>query len=346
MSGASFPAIFERIVARGGQADADTVRAAFDAILDGAWTPVQIGAFAGVLRVHGASTAALVAGARALRAAMTAVAHTFPDAIDTCGTGGDGRGTVNVSTASAVLLAALGVPVAKHGNRSVSSRSGSADVLESLGLALDVPPERQTEVLHEVGIAFLLAPAHHPALRHASVARRELGVKTLFNALGPLANPASVPVQLVGVYEDDLRPKMAAALGELGVRRAWVVRSCDGTDEISPEAATRVSVLHPSGEVEERTISPEDFGLLSTPLADLDGGSPDENADALRALFRGEDTPARHAIVLNAAAALHLARDVPLVEAARIVDAARREGRGQTVLTRWIAAAATRRPTP
>jgi len=344
VSALAFAPLFERIVARG--ADADAIRAAFDAILAGAWTPAQIGAFAGALRVHGASTSTLVAGARALRAAMTPVPHTFPDALDTCGTGGDGRGTVNVSTAAAVLLAALGVPIAKHGNRSVSSRSGSADVLEALGLPLDVPPARQTEVLHEVGVAFLLAPAHHPALRHAAVARRELGVKTLFNALGPLANPASVPVQLVGVYDDALRPKMAVALGELGVKRAWVVRSADGTDEISPEADTRVSVLHESGEVEERTVTPEDFGLERTPLAALDGGTPEENAAALTAFFRGEATPARHAIVLNAAAGLHLAREIPLVEAVAAVRRAHEEGLGAALLTRWIAAATVKRGAP
>lgn len=334
---APFAETFERIL--GGGTSSPDVRAAFDAILAGAWTPVQIAAFAAALRVRGETTETLVAGARSLRAAMTVVDHGLPETLDTCGTGGDGRGTVNVSTAAAVLVAALGVHVAKHGNRSVSSRSGSADVLEALGLPLDVPTDRQHEVLRRAHIAFLLAPAHHPALRHASAVRRELGVRTIFNALGPLVNPANVTAQLVGVYEDTLRPKMAHALGELGVRRAWVVRSHDGLDEISPEAPTRVSVLHPTGEVEEREASPEDFGLARSPASALAGGSPEENARALSAIFRGEDSPALPTVVLNAAAALHVARGIPLRDAAVAVAEAQRQGRGAEVFEAWKRAA-------
>lgn len=339
---APFAETFERMTRHDARVTSDDVRDAFDAILAGAWTSVQIAAFAAALRVRGETTEMLVGGARSLRAAMTPVEHGLSETLDTCGTGGDGRGTVNVSTAAAVLVASLGVPVAKHGNRSVSSRSGSADVLEALGLSLEVPPERQHEVLREANVAFLLAPAHHPALRHAAIARRELGVRTLFNALGPLVNPANVTAQLVGVYEDGLRAKMASALGQLGVRRAWVVRSVDGLDELSPEVPTKVSVLLPTGEVLEREVAPEDFGLPRSPTSALEGGSPEENAVALAALFRGEDTPARLAVVLNAAAALHVARGLPLTEAAETVAAAQREGRAAVLFETWKRAANAR----
>ena len=341
---APFAETFERLTRTpsAGGPEPEVVRDAFDAILAGEWTSVQIAAFAAALRMRGDTTETLGAAARSLRAAMTVVDHGLPETLDTCGTGGDGRGTVNVSTAAAVLVASLGVAVAKHGNRSVSSRSGSADVLEALGLPLDVPPLRQHELLREVSIAFLLAPAHHPALRHAAVARRELGVRTIFNALGPLVNPANVTAQLVGVYDDALRPKMAHALARLGVARAWVVRSLDGLDEISPEVSTRVSVLSPSGEVEEREISPDDFGIPRSSTSALTGGSPAENASMLMAIFRGENVPAVSAVVLNAAAALHVARGVPLREAAAVVAEAQRAGRGADLFVAWTRAAAAR----
>lgn len=339
---ATFAESFESL-ARGG-VDPNVVRRAFDAILAGAWSAAQIAAFLGALRIAGEPTLALVAAAEALRAAMTTVSHSHPGAIDTCGTGGDGRGTINVSTAAAVLVGAVGVPVAKHGNRSVSSRSGSADVLEALGLPLDVPPERQGEVLDEVGIAFLLAPAHHPALRHAAPVRRELGVRTMFNALGPLVNPARVTRQVVGVYDDALRSTMAEALAALGAEHAWVCRSDDGLDEISPEAPTRVSVVR-NGKVSEIVVVPGDFGLPVSPAKAIDGGSPEENARALEALFRGDETPALPAVVLAAAAALHVARDIPLDEAARTVHDAQRRGAGAELLARWkLAAARLREP--
>jgi anthranilate phosphoribosyltransferase len=331
----SFASIFDRLASPG--ADVTCVREGFDAILAGEWTSVQIAAFAAALRFSplGRDYETLVAGARALRATMTAVEHGLPDTLDTCGTGGDGRGTLNVSTAAALLLAGLGVHVAKHGNRSVSSRSGSADVLEAMGLPIDVPPAHQAEILRRCHIAFLMAPAHHPALRHAAPTRRELGVRTIFNALGPLANPAQVSVQLVGVYDDELRERMARALGALGVSRAWVVRSCDGTDEISPEGETRVSILKPTGEVEETRVRPEDFGIAPSSLAHLDGGGPDDNARALFAILRGEPHPAAPAVVINAAAALHLVRGISLRDAAHEVERARLAGLGARTFEDW-----------
>jgi anthranilate phosphoribosyltransferase len=323
----------------------DDVRAAFGAILAGAWTPVQIGAFATALRLRGESAEAIVAAAEALRSVMTPVDHGLDEVMDTCGTGGDGAHTLNVSTGAAIIVAACGVHVAKHGNRSVSSRCGSADVVEALGIPTDVDPGRQAGVLREVGIAFLMAPAHHPALRHAGTARRELGVRTIFNALGPLVNPARTTHQLVGVYDDGLRPIAAAALGKLGVRRAWVVRSEDGLDEVSPSAPTRVSVLD-SGTVEERIVRPEDFGIAPLPLSALAGGEASENARAITAILEGETHPATEAIVLNAAAALVVARALAPREAAEAARDAIGSGRARATLEAWRGAARRAKGSP
>ncbi|HZU84885.1 MAG TPA: anthranilate phosphoribosyltransferase, partial [Polyangiaceae bacterium] len=213
--GSDFAGLLSRLLAREPVGAAD-VRAAFDAILAGSWTPVQVGAFAVALRMRGESAEEIVGAAQAMRAAMTPVDHGLDVVVDTCGTGGDGANTLNISSAAAVVVAACGLAVAKHGNRSASSRCGSADVFEALGIPLDVPPPRHAALLREVGITFLFAPAHHPALKHAGQARRELGARTIFNALGPLANPARATHQLVGVYEDSLRPIAARALGRLG----------------------------------------------------------------------------------------------------------------------------------
>jgi len=301
----SFAAVFASIEARSlGPVE---VGAAFGAILAGAWTPVQIGAFAAALRMHGESAETIVAAAEALRAVMAPVEHGLAQVVDTCGTGGDGAHTLNVSTAAAIVVAATGLHVAKHGNRSVSSQCGSADVIDALGIPLDIEPARQHEVLREARIAFLMAPAHHPALRHAAQARRELGLRTIFNALGPLVNPARSTHQLVGVYEDRLRPIMAAALGRLGVKRAWVVRSKDGLDELSPADETHVSMLE-DGEVSERVVVPEDFGVARIGLDALRGGDAAANAAAILSILRGERHPALPAVVLNAAAALALVR--------------------------------------
>jgi anthranilate phosphoribosyltransferase len=329
---ALFADVFARIESRSlGAAD---VRSAFGAILAGAWTPVQIGAFAAALRLHGETAETIVAAAEALRAVMTSVVHRHAEVLDTCGTGGDGAHTLNVSTAAAIVVAATGCYVAKHGNRSVSSRCGSADVVDALGIPIDVEPSRQHEVLGEAHIAFLMAPAHHPALRHAAQARRELGLRTIFNALGPLVNPARATHQLVGVYDDALRPVMAAALGKLGVERAWVVRSEDGLDEISPSGRTRVSVLH-EGVVTELLVTPEDFGVAPIHLDALRGGDAADNAAAIRAILAGEDHPALSAVVLNAAAALSLVRDGDLRACADEAKSAIQSRRAEATLDAW-----------
>lgn len=327
--------------------DRPTMRAAFDAILRGEWNAVQTGAFAAALRALGAeSEDAIAAGAEAMRDAMTPVAHTRAIVLDTCGTGGDGAGTLNISTAAALVVAACGVAVAKHGNRSVSSLSGSADVIESLGIPLDLSPTQQGELLGEIGIAFLFAPAHHPALRHAAQARRDLGVRTIFNALGPLANPARATHQLVGVYDDALRPVMARALGRLGVKRAWVIRAEDGLDEVSTEAPTRVSELRADGSVTERILVSDEFGIAGNKGYSIKGGSSQENAKALEDLLRSKKSahPSTNSVVLNAAAALVVAEAEtdPRVAAER-ARAAIESGNAWQLLERWRSAAKKKR---
>lgn len=317
----------------------DDVRAAFDAILAGAWTPVQVGAFAVALRVRGETSEIIVAAAQALRAVMTRVEHNLPVVVDTCGTGGDGSHTLNLSSAAAVVVAACGVPVGKHGNRSASSRCGSADVFEVLGIPLDIPPSKQGEILSEAGIAFFFAQAHHPALRHAAQARRELGTRTIFNALGPLANPALATHQLMGVYDDSLRPIAARALRDLGCRRAWIVRSVDGLDEVSPCAETRVSELDTSGRVEERVIAPEDFGIARIDRGAIGGADPQTNARAIGWILEGGDHPAREAVILNAAAALAVVTDDPLPRCAERARRALDDRSAWNTLERWRRAA-------
>jgi anthranilate phosphoribosyltransferase len=316
-------------------------RRAFDAIFAGQWTAVQVGAFATALRVRGEAAETIVAGAEALRSAMASVEHGLPMVLDTCGTGGDGAHTLNLSTAAAIVVAACGIPVAKHGNRSISSKCGSADVLEALGIPMDLAPATHAEVLREANITFLFAPAHHPALRHAAQARRELGVRTIFNALGPLANPARATHQLVGVYEEALRPIAAQALLALGIERAWVVRSTDGLDEVSHVAPTRVSeVSH--GEVRERTVTPEDFGLKPGAREAIAGGDARENAEAIVRILEGEAHPARDAVLLNAAAALAVADETaPPERCAERARAALDDGEARERLEAWQRAVAT-----
>jgi anthranilate phosphoribosyltransferase len=223
-----------------------TLRAAFDAIFAGAWTPVQIAGFAVALRLRGEDADTIAAAVEAMRAVMIPVDHGLPLVVDTCGTGGDGLGTLNVSTAAAIVVAAVGLPVAKHGNRSVSSRTGSADVLEALGLPLDVPAARHAEILRAAGITFLFAPAHHPALRHSGPPRRELAVRTIFNALGPIANPARATHQLIGAYEDRLRPILA--------ERAPSARTSSSRAARNPWRPSSASIA--SGVKAERSGSP------------------------------------------------------------------------------------------
>lgn len=327
-----FSDVFARLE-RGPLAAAD-VRAAFEQILAGAWNDVQIGAFASAMRLRGEDADAIGAAAEALRSVMSAVDHGIDVVADTCGTGGDGAHTINVSTAAAIVLASCGVHVAKHGNRSVSSRCGSADVVAALGIPLDLDPARHAKILRDAHITFLMAPAHHPALRHAATARRELGTRTIFNALGPLINPARASHQLIGVYEHRLRPIMAGALARLGTKRAWIVRSDDGLDEISPSAPTAVTVLE-DGRITERVVAPEDFGVERVPLDALAGGDAETNAKVVLSLLRGEPHDAANAVVLNAAAALHVVRGTELRACADEARDALKAGRAFATLEKW-----------
>ncbi len=315
-----------------------TIRKAFEAILAGGWTPVQVAGFVVALRVRGETAAMIAEAARAMRATMVAVEHGLPDTLDTCGTGGDGLGTLNVSTAAAIVVSSLGVPVAKHGNRAVSSRSGSADVVAALGVPTDLAADRQAGVLRDAGIAFLFAPTHHPAMKHAAIARGELGIRTIFNVLGPLANPARATHQLLGTYDDALRPVMAETLRALGTRRAWVVRGEEGLDEVSPSGPTRVTELD-GDRLRERVVTPEDFGLVRLDVSALTGGDASANARVIEAILRGEPHAARGAIVLNAAAAYVVARGVEPKAAAQAADRAITSGTAMTTLERWRAAA-------
>jgi anthranilate phosphoribosyltransferase len=342
--------VFEEIASSAGLAGPATLRAAFDAIFAGAWTPVQIAAFVVALRLRGEGADTIASAADAMRAVMIPVDHGLPLVVDTCGTGGDGLGTINLSTAAAIVVAAVGLPVAKHGNRSVSSRTGSADVLEALEVPIDVPPARHAGVLRSAGITFLFAPAHHPALRHVGPARRELAVRTIFNALGPVANPARATHQLIGAYEDRLRPILAETLGRLGSRHAWVVRGADGLDEVSPFGPTRVSELinhdgaqTPGGRVHERIVSPGEFGLDPAPPGALGGGDARANAARILAILSGEEDPATSAVVLNAAAAIAVGREAtgPAALRAAAAEAAEalRSGAAQRTFETWRAAA-------
>jgi anthranilate phosphoribosyltransferase len=305
MTHPEFRDIFAEVEAPEG-ASADSVRRAFGAILSGAWTPVQVAGFAVALRMRGETAAQIGAAARALREAMVPLRHTRALVLDTCGTGGDGLGTVNLSTGAALLAAAAGIAVAKHGNRAVSSRAGSADVFEALGVRIDLDVEKAARVFGTAGIVFLMAPTHHPAMRHGGVARRELGIRTIFNCLGPLANPAGATHQLLGAYDDALRPVLAQTLCDLGSERAWIVRGSDGMDEISPYAPTNVTVLD-GGAIRELRVTPEDFGFETSPAGAAKGGDARQNAAILQAVLAGEAHPARNAIAVNAAAALCVA---------------------------------------
>lgn len=324
--------------------DADGARRVFDAIFAGEWNAAQIAGLLVALRLKGETPEVVCAAAQAMRARMIGVEHALPMVFDTCGTGGDGQGTINVSTGTALIVAAAGVPVAKHGNRAASSPSGSADVLGALGIPLELPPAAQGKLLAQSGIVFLFAPAHHPAMKYAGPVRRELGVRTIFNILGPLANPARATHQLVGAFSHGARQLMAHALRELGTRATWVVHSEDGLDEVSPHAPTLVSEVTPDG-VRERVVTPEDFGLSRSSAGALAGGDPEHNAVILRQILSGQQHPARAALLLNAAAALAIARGLELRAAAVLAEATLASGAALRTLDTWRELARAAQPT-
>jgi len=298
--------------------------AAVEEILGGTADATAVAGLLVALRMKGETVGELVAAARVLRAHAVAVSGAPAGAIDTCGTGGDGAGTLNVSTAAGLVVAACGVPVAKHGNRAVSGRVGGADVLEALGVRLELPPTRLGQCLRTTGFAFLFAPSLHPAMRHAAAPRRALGVRTLFNLLGPLANPAGVRRQVVGVFDRRWVAPMAEALLALGAERAWVVHGAGGLDELALDGESAVAEVS-GGRVRLLTVSAALAGLDVAPTSALGVGSVAEAAECLRRVLAGERGPARDIVCLNAAAALVVAESAPdlrtgVAKAARTLD--------------------------
>jgi anthranilate phosphoribosyltransferase len=291
-------------VAGGRALTLEEAREAFDIMMSGDATPAQVGGFLMALRVRGETVDELTGGAQAMRERMVKV-KAPAGAIDTCGTGGDASGTYNVSTAAALVVAACGVPVAKHGNRALSSRAGSADVLTALGVNTDAEVSHVEQAIAEAGIGFMMAPRHHGAMRHVAGARVELGTRTIFNLLGPLANPASAKRQLMGVFAKDWVEPLAHVLGQLGSERAWVVHG-DGLDEITTTGPSQVAELR-DGKVRCFEVTPEQAGLPKARLEELRGADAETNAQALRALLTGAPGPFRDIVLLNAAAALIVA---------------------------------------
>jgi anthranilate phosphoribosyltransferase len=281
----------------------EDARAVMDEIMAGDATPAQIAGFLVALRAKGETADEIAGCADSMRAHVVVVQPRRRDLVDTAGTGGDGRHTINISTAAALVAAAAGAGVAKHGNRAASSASGSADVLEALGFNLELAPERIARSIDELGFGFMFAQAHHPAMRHAGPVRRELATRTIFNILGPLTNPAGARTQVIGVYSAELVRPIGEALVQLGSERAFVVHGAGGLDELSPLGPNAVCEVR-DGVARDRTIDPLDLGLSRCQPDDLRGGSPDDNARLIRAVFEGEDGGRRDAILLNAAGAI------------------------------------------
>ena len=307
MSELAFADALRRLLGREDLTRAET-EALFGQLMDGALDAAQKAALLVALAMKGESAAEIAGAAAAMRRRVVPIPHSRPLAVDTCGTGGDGRGTFNISTAAALVAAAGGVPIAKHGNRSVSSRSGSADVLAALGVPIEVEPEVAGRALDEIGIAFLFAPRLHPAMREVMPVRRALAVRTVFNLLGPLTNPAGAQAQVLGVYARDKVELLAHVLLELGVRHALVVHGSDGLDEITTTGPTFVAEVK-DGELRSFYIEPEQFGLRRVPLAALAGGAPEENAARMEALLDGggdREEALAEVVAANAGAALYV----------------------------------------
>jgi len=291
-----------RKVATGAVLDQDEIGEALEVMMSGAATPVQMAAFLMALRVRGETVDEITGAARLMRGRMLEV-EAPPDAVDIVGTGGDGHGTYNVSTCAAIVAAGAGVPIAKHGNRSVSSLSGASDVLGALGVKLDVSPVVISRAIAEAGVGFMWAPVHHPAMKHWAPARAELGIRTIFNLVGPLTNPAGVKRQVVGVFDEGWVDPLAEVLKNLGSVHAWVVHGADGMDELTTTGPTRVAELK-DGDISVFEVTPEDAGLPTTTLDKLKGGDAHVNAAAIRAVLHGEEGPFRDIVLMNAAAAL------------------------------------------
>jgi len=309
----------------------DEAAALMQAIVSGELTDAQIAAVAIALRAKGETVDEIAGFVSALRDRVVRVTPSIDGLVDTCGTGGDGTQTFNISTAAALVAAGAGVTIAKHGNRALSSRCGSADVLEALGVHA-VAPDRVADVINHAGIGFMFAPAHHPALKHAATARRELGVRTVFNLLGPMANPAFVRRQLVGVFDGGLTETVARVLQSLGSERVFVVHGSDGSDEVTVAGETRVTSLH-DGCIDTFTFTPESVGITRSDASALRGGTPAENAASITAILDGAPGPRRDAVVLNAGFVIAVAGRADSIErcvhlAAESIDT----GRARAVL--------------
>ena len=315
----------------------DEASAAMDEIMDGRAQPAQIAGLLVALRMKGERPAEIVGLARTMRSRATKLSKTFEPVFDTCGTGGDRAHTFNVSTVSALVVAACGVRVAKHGNRSVSSRCGSADLFEALGVNITADPASVERCLDEAGIAFFFAPTFHPSMRHAAPTRRELGIRTAFNLLGPLTNPAGASRQLVGVPRPELTELVARSLALLGAERAWLVHGADGLDEISTTGYTKVSECR-GGSVNTFYVHPSDFQLAKAAPEALRGGEASENADIAKRILAGEGGPTRDIVLLNAGVSLLIAEQVATVpegvqRSAEAIDS----GAASAVLERLVA---------
>jgi len=331
---ADFKAILAQVASGGSLARAQA-EAAFEVMMSGEATPAQIGAFLMGLRVRGETVEEITGAATVMRAKAVRV-EAPAGTIDTCGTGGDASGTFNVSTGAAIVVAACGVPVAKHGNRAASSKSGSSDVLAALGVNIDADMSLVARALTDAGICFMMAPRHHGAMRHVAGARVELGTRTIFNILGPLSNPADAKRQLLGVFSRQWLEPMARVLGNLGSQRAWLVHGSDGLDELTTTGPSYVAELR-DGDVRTFEVTPEQAGLETTRPDDLKGGDAATNAAAMRAMLGGERGPYRDIVLLNSAAALMVAdRAGDLREGADMARAAIDGGTAKDVLDRLI----------
>lgn len=323
-------------VADGHALSSGDAEAAFDAMMSGEATSGQIGAFLMALRVRGETVDEITAGAKIMRSKAVQVPAPA-NAIDTCGTGGDASGTYNISTAASFAVAACGVPVAKHGNKALSSKSGSAEVLEKLGVKLDIGPDQIRRCIDEAGIGFMFAPAHHSAMKHVGPTRAELGTRTIFNLLGPLSNPAGAKFQVVGVFDDKWVEPLAHVLKNLGSTRVWVMHGSDGLDELTTTGPSRVAELK-DGNVSTFEVTPEEVGLPRAAAADLKGGDPDENTAALRRLLDGESGSYRDIVALNAAASLVVAGKTPtLKDGVQMAGDAIASGAAKTALDMLVA---------
>ena len=323
------------LVADGASLSRQQAEEAFEVIMSGEATPSQMGAFLMALRVRGETVDEITGAATVMRAKALSV-NAPEGAMDTCGTGGDASGTYNISTGAALLVAAAGVPVAKHGNRALSSLSGSADVLAALGVNIEAEITRVEQAMREANIGFLMAPRHHAAMRHVGPTRVELGTRTIFNLLGPLSNPAGTKRQLIGVFDRRWTAPMAEVLGRLGSQRAWVVHGSDGLDEITTTGATTISEFK-DGKVSSFEVTPEDAGLSRADPADLKGGDAETNARAITEMLDGQSGPYRDIVLLNAGAALLVADKAgDLKEGAGLAAEAIASGKAKETLARLV----------